>query len=56
MFEHDARESAKLRLGTVLVFLELIAVLCLFAWLDARDEDLAAHGIHIEQMTGEARE
>lgn len=43
-------ENARLCLGTVLVFLDLVAVLFLFAWLDARDEDLAAHGVNLEQL------
>lgn len=50
MFEPDARESTKLCLGTVLVCLELLAVLCLFAWLDEQDKDLAAHGVNLEQL------
>ncbi len=43
-------EHARLRFGTVLVFLELLAVLCLFAWLDEQDKDLAAHGVNLEQL------
>lgn len=40
--------------GTGLVVLELIAVVCLFGWLDRQDEKLVSAGINIEQMTGEA--
>lgn len=36
--------------GTGLVVLELIAVICLFGWLDRQDEELTAHGVNLQQM------
>ena len=48
-------ERCKLILGTALVLFELVAVLCLFNWQDGKDEELASHGVNIEQLTGEVR-
>ena len=48
-------ERGRLVLGTALVLFELVAVLCLFNWQDGKDEELASHGVNIEQLTGEVR-
>ena len=45
-------ERGKLILGTALVILELVAVLCLFDWQDRKDANLARNGVDIEQMIG----
>ena len=45
-------ERGKLILGTALVILDLVAVLCLFDWQDRKDADLTRHGVDIEAMTG----
>ena len=49
-------ETALLRLGTALVSVAFVGTLVLFFWFEKQDAELAAHGIHIEQLTGEARE
>lgn len=49
-------ETALLRLGTALVSVVLVGTLALFFWFEKQDAELAAHGIQLERMTGEARE
>ncbi|WP_154674805.1 hypothetical protein [Mailhella massiliensis] len=45
-------ERGKLILGTALILIELVAVLCLFDWQNGKDADLARNGVNIEQMIG----
>ena len=45
-------ERGKLILGTALVILELVAILCLFDWQARMDAELTRHGVNIDQMIG----
>ena len=49
-------ERGKLILGTALVILELVAVLCLFDWQGRKDTELTRHGVNIEAMIGGGNE
>ena len=48
-------EDKMLRLGTVLVGLTLLFTVAVLAFCNGQDEELAAHGVNIEQLAGEVR-
>ena len=48
-------EDRLLRLGTVLVGLTLLFTVAVLAFCNGQDEELAAHGVNIEQLAGEVR-
>lgn len=48
-------EDKMLKLGTVLVGLTFLFTVAVLAFCNGQDEEVAAHGVNIEQLAGEVR-